>query len=115
MTAPLPRPERVSISEAMLIAGRPKRTMQALAAEGKIPGAAKLGGRWTFDERRLRGWIQEQEGETCQRNLPPQRAATGAAKSYGRGSWSAALNDDGAYERAMQRLLQAGAKTKRSA
>jgi hypothetical protein len=52
-------PERVGISEASLIAGIPKRTLQAFAASGGVPGAGKPSGRWTFDVDEL-----TKEGET---------------------------------------------------
>jgi hypothetical protein len=43
--------ERGTIAEAVAIIGLPARTVQAMAAIGKIPSAAKLAGsrRWTFD------------------------------------------------------------------
>lgn len=52
---------RCRIAEACYWTGLPARTVQNLAASGKIPGAAKLGGLWTFDRARLRGWIRERE------------------------------------------------------
>lgn len=116
MSAPLPRErkpvegaERVPICQAVLITGKRRRTIQALAAAGKIPGAAKLGGQWSFDERRLRGWVSEQEMEPWQDDRP-RRAATGGATHSGRGKWSRVSSDDGAYEQAMRRLLHAGAR-----
>jgi hypothetical protein len=51
--------ERVGISEATLIAGIPKRTLQAFAASGGIPGAGKPAGRWTFDVEELRRWARK--------------------------------------------------------
>ena len=38
--------ERVSISQAVQISGLKMRTLQNLAAQGAIPGAAKPSGRW---------------------------------------------------------------------
>lgn len=61
------RPERVGVAEAMRATGLSKRTVQNLAAKGMIPGAAKLGGLWTFDRIKLRRWIAAKEGEACQR------------------------------------------------
>ena len=51
--------ERVSISEAVRISGLKMRTLQNLAAQGAIPGAAKPAGRWTFDISQLRRWVRE--------------------------------------------------------
>lgn len=60
------RTERVGVAEAMLATGLRKRTVQHLAARGIIPGAAKLGGLWTFDRVKLRRWIAAKEREACQ-------------------------------------------------
>lgn len=54
-------PERVRIAEAQSITGKSKRSLQTMARQGKIPGAAKLGGEWTFDLKRLRKWIRDSE------------------------------------------------------
>lgn len=53
--------ERVAIHEAGRITGLKRRTLQAMAAAGRVPGAAKLGGIWSFDVERLRGWLRDQE------------------------------------------------------
>jgi hypothetical protein len=54
--------------EALAITGERERTLQALAAQGRIPGAAKLSRCWTFDERKLLAWVKqkEREREQCQ-------------------------------------------------
>lgn len=70
--AQAPGRERVGAAEAAAITGMPMRSVQALAAEGRIPGAARLGGRWKFDEARLRAWLDEKEGETACRTKPPR-------------------------------------------
>ena|SRR5262245_6456667 len=49
-----PHVERVSIEKAAAVLGPPVRTVQDLAARGEIPGAAKIGGRCTFDIEKLR-------------------------------------------------------------
>lgn len=54
-------PERVRTAEAQSITGKSKRSLQIMAQQGKIPGAAKLGGEWTFDPKRLRKWIRDCE------------------------------------------------------
>ena len=63
---PTPGVERVSIERAAVILGPPLRTVQALAARGEIPGAAKIGGRWTFDIEKLRRLVRQRERETWQ-------------------------------------------------
>jgi hypothetical protein len=83
--------ERVGISEASLIAGIPKRTLQAFAAAGGIPGVGKPAGRWTFDVEELRRWARK-----VNRKCP---TSTSAAKRGGRVSRFSASNTDEAYER----------------
>jgi len=56
-------PERCKVSQARLITGLEKRTLQALASAGRIPGASKLGGVWTFDEPTLRRWARNGESK----------------------------------------------------
>lgn len=56
--------ERITVEEASPILGLPARTIQQMAARGIIPGAAKFGRRWTFDERKLRAFIRGREEET---------------------------------------------------
>jgi hypothetical protein len=55
---PEPR-ERGDIRDAMRITGLKQRDIEQKAAEGKIPGAAKLFGsrNWSFDLARLRGYV----------------------------------------------------------
>ena|SRR4249919_378889 len=86
-------PERVGISEASLIAGIPKRTLQAFAAAGDVPGAGKPKGRWTFDVEMLRRWVRTVNGKT------PCRTYTSAGASTGRVSRSQGRNIEEAYER----------------
>jgi hypothetical protein len=62
----VPSAERVSIHKAVAILGLPLRTVQDLAARGEIPGAAKLGRRWTFDLEKLRRLVRQRERETWQ-------------------------------------------------
>lgn len=50
--------ERVRAYEAAGVLGISVRTVQALAARGELPSAAKVGGLWTFDEKALRSWLK---------------------------------------------------------
>jgi predicted DNA-binding transcriptional regulator AlpA len=54
-------PPRVRASAIALMTGLSVRKVQELAAAGKLPGAAKLGGVWTFDPQKVRAWIEERE------------------------------------------------------
>jgi hypothetical protein len=85
------RAERVGISEAALIAGIPKRTLQYFAASGGIPGAGKPKGRWTFDVEELRSWSRKLNRKT------PCPISTSAGTRGGRVSRSLASNTDAAY------------------
>ena len=89
--ADLERAERVGIGEAVLIAGVPKRTLQAFAASGGIPGAGKPAGRWTFDVNELRQWARKVSRKA------PCPISTNAGKRGGRVSRSPATNTDEAY------------------
>jgi excisionase family DNA binding protein len=57
--------ERVKIAEAVVILGLSDRTVRALAERGEIPGAAKIGRRWTFSLARLRDYVRQKETEAC--------------------------------------------------
>lgn len=61
--------ERIKASEAALILGLPHRTVLGFAAQGRLPGAAKLGRSWTFDEAKLRAWVKGQEDQVQRRAL----------------------------------------------
>ncbi|MDF2809900.1 MAG: hypothetical protein K0S56_931 [Microvirga sp.] len=50
--------ERRRSYEAAGILGISVRSVQSLAAKGELPGAAKVGGLWTFDETALRSWLK---------------------------------------------------------
>jgi excisionase family DNA binding protein len=52
-----PKPERISTRDAALICGLSQRKLQQLCQQGEIPGAARLGGKYTLDEALLRAWI----------------------------------------------------------
>lgn len=54
-------PERIRPAAVARITGLSLRQVQAMAAAGLLPSAAKLGSVWTFDERRIRAWLVERE------------------------------------------------------
>lgn len=53
------QPERIRVAKAASILGINSRTVQSMALRGELPGAAKIGGLWTFSESALRKWVQE--------------------------------------------------------
>jgi excisionase family DNA binding protein len=58
------RPERIKTAEAALILSLSMRTVQSMAARGELPGAARIGPQWTFNEAKLREFIAYKERET---------------------------------------------------
>lgn len=54
-------PERILLPELARMTGKTPRALQAMAARGAIPSAAKIGRQWTFDRSRVRRWIASAE------------------------------------------------------
>ena len=102
------RHERITIEELAGLLGVPIRTVQAMAARGEIPSAAKFGRRWTFDEARIRVWIKDREGEICRERAKTDATSIGEAASGGHGSRSMGPSVEGAYERTMRWLRSGG-------
>ena len=94
--------ERIRVDAAARILGVEVRTVQALAARGEVPGAAKIGGLWTFDESALRSWIKERT--QCPKNLRPLNTAIGEGKRYGRDLPLQAEKSAKACEQALREL-----------
>jgi hypothetical protein len=109
------RPERIRMAAAAAITGKTARALQAMALDGAVPGAVKIGGEWTFDEARLRRWIMDLELASCRNNEKRPKTPSGAVASSGAGSRSRAGTPSGAYERAIQLLRQSGSKPNASA
>ena len=108
--------ERCRVAKAVAILGEPKRTVQALAARGLLPGAMKSPtGRWTFNEAALRQYVRngerQQERAAWQKSGKRRSGVTGATKPYGGASRSAAPSSGGAYEQAMAALLRGAGKS----
>lgn len=103
------------MAAACAITGRQARALRDLAGVGKVPGAGKIGARWTFDVAKLRAWINAAEAVPCQNAQKPRHTATGGrtARTSGAGNRSTSANIDGAYTRTIQRLL--GNESKRTA
>ncbi len=62
---PTMKPERIQAPAAAAITGLSLWNIQRMALRGEIPGAAKHGFRWTFNESKLRRWIRHKEAEAC--------------------------------------------------
>jgi excisionase family DNA binding protein len=102
--------ERITIEAAAAILGVPLRNVYGLASKGELPGAAKIGKRWTFDEAKLRSWVREREATTSCLSGKRRKTATGGVKSSGVGSRLPVRNTDGAYEQRMQQLRNGGSR-----
>lgn len=98
------QPERIRAHRAATILGSTPRTVQALAARGELPGAAKIGGLWTFDEAALRTYIKDRTA--CPKDRRPLNTHSGEAMSYGRGSPLQDRNSAKASQQALRELLR---------
>jgi Helix-turn-helix domain len=58
MSTPLPR---IQSAAAALVLGVSRRSVQGLALRGELPGAARIGGVWTFDAERLSAFVTQRE------------------------------------------------------
>jgi hypothetical protein len=75
-----------------------------MAAAGLIPGAAKIGGIWTFNIPMLDAHISEKERETWLNSRRHQRGATGATGSSGAGYKPGSATTDGHLRLTIQKL-----------
>jgi hypothetical protein len=100
-----PTPERISAGRAGEICGFTAKTMRKLAEDGNIPGAALLGNRWRFDERRLRDWIRRREAECQTRERTTSSSEMGSGM---RGSRFAIGTYDEAYAQLLGRKQKSG-------
>ncbi|WP_394060680.1 helix-turn-helix domain-containing protein [Xanthobacter autotrophicus] len=99
------KPERIRAPKVASILGVQVRTVQAMALRGELPGAAKIGGLWTFDEAALRAWIREKEQWLADR--PPPSRHTGM-EIDGRDLPLQVAKSVRACEQALQRLRRGG-------
>ena len=64
--------ERGTIDDAVAILRVCNRTVRQLALRAELPGAAKIGRRWTFNLVRLREYVKQKEMESCRRRKAPK-------------------------------------------
>jgi hypothetical protein len=103
------KPQRGTVQDAVSILGKEARTVRAMAGRGEIPGAAKIGGTWTFNLDRLRDYVTSKEREIWQ-SARPQRAVSGATTSSMVGYKPAAKISNGHYEQTIQQLRKLAAR-----
>ncbi|MGO4670657.1 helix-turn-helix domain-containing protein [Bosea sp. 2RAB26] len=65
------KPERMRSEAAAAILGVGRRIIQSMALRGELPGAAKIGGLWTFDEEALGSYIRERTSRPKDRYIEP--------------------------------------------
>ncbi|WP_394031729.1 helix-turn-helix domain-containing protein [Xanthobacter autotrophicus] len=99
------QPERIRVAKAASILGIKSRTVQSMAMRGELPGAAKIGGLWTFDEAALRAWIREKEQWLADRPPPPRHTGM---EIDGRDLPLQVAKSVRACEQALQRLRRGG-------
>jgi hypothetical protein len=110
------KPERGGIDDAVAILGLKKRTVEAMALRGELPGAAKLANRWTFDLERLRTYVSDEVTRQWAENTRKhQRAASDVAISSTAGLVSKAAYSSGRYAQAIRRLRRSGGRLPKSA
>jgi hypothetical protein len=66
---------RIQSAAAARILGVSQRSVQELALRGELPGAARIGGVWTFDSERLSAFISQRERDAERCNIDVTRAA----------------------------------------
>jgi excisionase family DNA binding protein len=96
------QPERIRAERASLILGVSLRTVQEMAARGELPGAAKIGKLWTFNEAEIRTYIRERQA--CRTSARHRQTPIGEATHFTAGSPSTGGLTEKAYILAMQRL-----------
>jgi hypothetical protein len=67
------KPERVTMAVACAITGKKPRSLRGMCLAGQVPGAAKLGGEWTFNEAQLRAWIDDLEQQPASTRVRKRR------------------------------------------
>jgi hypothetical protein len=108
--------ERGDIYDAMSVLGLKKRTVEALAARGELPGAAKLANRWTFDLKLLRSHVRDEvERQWAENTQKHQQAASGVAILSTVGLGSKAGSSHGRFAQVTRSLRQRGARQAKTA
>jgi hypothetical protein len=111
MVSNSPTRERITIEIAVGILGISARAVQQMALRGQIPGAAKIGRRWTFDEKKLRGFVRQREEEAWQdASERPRLELSGGATSSTRSFRSKAKHIVSASKLTTLKLLRPQSK-----
>jgi excisionase family DNA binding protein len=80
---------RIRTADAAAMLGVSKRTVQSMVGRGMLPGAAKIGGVYTFDRDKLTLYLEAEEAKcrkrTCtreERGCAPPPTASNTARAY---------------------------------
>ncbi len=105
--------ERVRAARIAEITGLSLRGIQAMAAKGIIPSAAKIGSIWTFDEASVRLWVQEKEATPCVTNAgaSPRKTSIGETGLPMAGWKLPAASTAAAYERLILKKRPEGSQS----
>jgi excisionase family DNA binding protein len=98
---------RVTLAELAAVLRLSRRGVQAMAAKGRLPGAARIGKLWTFDRAKIERFIVERELETACAN----ETSTRGARPGGCEPPLTESNDEKALIRGISRLLGKSAAT----
>ena len=102
-----PEPERIRTAEVVRLTSLSIATILDMARTGRIPGAAKLGGTWTFDPLQIRAWIRQQERKTaCRTRVTSTKEATRTGAASALMAW----NLDERFEQVTRKKPGAGSK-----
>jgi hypothetical protein len=99
---------RVRAVDAAKMLGLTVRGVQAMAAQGRLPGAAKIGSLWTFDPGKLRRFVAAKEDECRLSQIYTDEEASGGCEPP-----LPAKNIEKAYRLMMSRL-RGGSGTRES-
>jgi excisionase family DNA binding protein len=105
LAAPRILTRRIQSSDAAMMLGVSRRTTQEMAARGELPGAARIGGIWTFDPDALAGFVRERE---CAVKVDRSRIDPASPAARRRTSSQA----DRAYERVMSMRFKSGERSR---
>ena len=64
---------RIQSRAAATILGVSQRTVQSMATAGELPGAARIGGTWTFNSEKLTAFVKQRERD-AERVVVPFKA-----------------------------------------
>ena len=74
------QPGRIQSGAAARILGVSQRSVQELALRGELPGAARIGGIWTFDADKLAAFVAQRERDAerpdARKRVKPARQQT---------------------------------------